>query len=283
MNWEVGHHKRHWNPWWAWCLPLGFQDGKLLDADPPEELAPKDATCPSEDGSGRVWTTLGLHGWFVGPAEFSIHFSISRSSWATSCCDLMNGDEWRWMEMGNEWKRGDSEIQVVCFLKRAFFLCLSSWCRTGCLVGSKPAVLLNNFTHSLFFCPREVCQSSCEAAVAQVLVPSLEDQREARQGWWFQLGAVEKSFFLKKYFSHVVFPWLFKWKLQLFYCFAVALPRHNWTAPVRRCWSWCNSWIERPNMAEMVWKRVMQKVETEILGILARRKSQLANDPILPE
>ena len=172
--------------------------------------------------------------------------------------------------MGNEWKRGDSEIQVVCFLKRAFFLCLSSWCRTGCLVGSKPVVLLNNFTHSPFFCPREVCQSSCEAAVAQVLVPSLEDQREARQGWWFQLGAIEKRvfFFSRNIFPHIVFPWLFKWELQLFYCFAVALPRHNWTAPVRRCWSWCNSWIERPNMAEMV-----QKVETE--------NRRLPNDPIL--
>ena len=39
------------------CLKL--QDGKLLDADPPEELAPKDAMCPSEDGSGRSGRHLG--------------------------------------------------------------------------------------------------------------------------------------------------------------------------------------------------------------------------------
>lgn len=46
-----------------------------------------------------------------------------------------------WMEMGDAWKRGESEIQVVCFFsKRAFFLCLSSWCKIGCLVGSKPVV-----------------------------------------------------------------------------------------------------------------------------------------------
>lgn len=43
-------------------LPPKIQDGKLLDADPPEELAPKDATCPSEDGSAQHlgWTVDSL-------------------------------------------------------------------------------------------------------------------------------------------------------------------------------------------------------------------------------
>ena len=193
-------HERHWNSWWAWCLPLGFQDGKLLDADPPEELAPKDAMCPSEDGSGRHWTTLGLHGWFVGPAEFSIHFSISRSSWATSCCDLMNGDG-RCMET-----RRIRDSSCLFFFKKSFLSMFIQLMQNRMFGWFKTCCLLNNFTHSPFFCPREVCQSICEAAVAQVLVPSLEDQREARQGWWFQLGAVEKSFC---FFLRNIFPMLF--------------------------------------------------------------------------
>ena len=135
----------------------------------------------------------------------------------------------------------------------------------GCF---KPIVLLNNFTHLPFFCCMEVCQSSCEAAVAQVLVPSLEDQREARQGWWFQLGAVEKRAFFK-YFFQCCFSHVFShenFSCYIFCCCAQAQLDSTRSALLKLMQQLSRKAEHDRNAV----KTVMQKVDwTEILGILA--------------